>query len=167
MTIRLVLPPPKIVAPSIWLIWDVVKVMYFVFLVGGSSAFEPSDLRTIVTEREEAGSDLTSVVFQVWLRMRGCWMICFCTWMTFWGLPPPLEFTTRTTFMFEPDDVDAEFVGDKIRMFDVFCGRPMVIEDAVPTFTVPANDFSIFTPDSDGELTETTCPEEAKRDFII
>ena len=67
--------------------------------------------------------------------------------------------------MFEPDDVDAEFVGDKMRMFDVFCGRPMVIEDAVPTLTLPDKDFSIFTPDSDGELTDTTCPEEAKKNI--
>lgn len=64
--------------------------------------------------------------------------------------------------MFDPEDVDAEFVGDKIRMFDVFCGRT-VIEDAEPTLTVPVSDFSIFTPVSDGELTCTTCPEEAKK----
>lgn len=64
--------------------------------------------------------------------------------------------------MFDPEDVDAEFVGDKIRMFDAFCGRT-VIEDAEPTLTVPVSDFSIFTPVSEGELTCTTCPEEAKK----
>lgn len=101
MTILLDFPPPMMVAPSIWLIWDVVKVMYFVFFVGGDDSSDSlKPLRTMFTGLVLIGSSLTSCRLSDWFKIRGADEFLW-TCNTFWPEPDDeLELSTRTTWTF-------------------------------------------------------------------